>query len=105
MSSHDVGEGGILIAVAEMCITGNLGLTIDEDKEFSHRFYFGENQSRYLIEIKKENFEQIKQLAKNKNISFEKLGEVNQENIRINKSNIIKVSELKRNYEQGISEI
>ena len=105
MSSHDVGEGGILIAVAEMCITGNLGLTIDEDKEFSHRFYFGENQSRYLIEIKKENFEQIKQLAKSKNISFEKLGEVNQENIRINKSNTIKVSELKHNYEQGISEI
>ena len=105
ISSHDVGEGGILIAVAEMCITGNLGLTIDEDKEFSHRFYFGENQSRYLIEIKKENFEQIKQLAKSKNISFEKLGEVNQEKIRINKSNTIKVSELKRNYDQGISEI
>ena len=105
MSSHDVGEGGILIAVAEMCIAGNLGLNIDEDKEFSHRYFFGENQSRYLIEIKQENFEQIKQLAKSKNISFEKLGEVNQENIRINKSNIIKVSELKRNYERGISEI
>ena len=58
-----------------------------------------------MTEIKQENFEQIKQLAKSKNISFEKLGEVNQENIRINKSNIIKVSELKCNYERGISEI
>ena len=105
ISSHDVGEGGILIAVTEMCIAGNLGLTIDEDKEFSHRFYFNEDQSRYLIEIKQENFEHIKQLAKIKNISFEKLGEVNQDYITINKSNTIKVSELKHNYECGISEI
>ena len=27
-SSHDVGEGGILIAIAEMCIAGNQSLTI-----------------------------------------------------------------------------
>ena len=104
-SSHDVGEGGILIAVAEMCIAGNLGITIDEDKEFSHRFYFGEDQSRYLLEIRPENFDQLKQLSESKNIVFEKLGVVDQAIIKINNLNEIKVSELRNNFEQGVGNI
>ena len=104
-SSHDVGEGGILIAVAEMCIAGNLGITIDEDKEFSHRFYFGEDQSRYLLEIRPENFDQLKQLSESKNVVFEKLGVVDQAIIKINNSNEIKVSELRNNFERGVGNI
>ena len=69
-SSHDVGEGGILIALIEMCMAGDLGITIDIKKDFPHGFYFGEDQSRYLLEIKAESFEQIELLAKNTNISF-----------------------------------
>ena len=104
-SSHDVGEGGILIAIAEMCITGNLGVTIDINPEFPHGFYFGEDQSRYLIEIKAENFDQLKQIAKSKNVDFEKIGVINREIIRINNSNEIKISELKKNFEQGVENI
>ena len=104
-SSHDVGEGGILIAIAEMCIAGNLGLTIDTNPEFPHGFYFGEDQSRYLIEIKAENFDQLKQIAKSKNVDFEKIGVINREIIRINNSNEIKISELKKNFEQGVENI
>ena len=104
-SSHDVGEGGILIAIAEMCIAGNLGLIIDTNPEFPHGFYFGEDQSRYLIEIKAENFDQLKQIAKSKNVDFEKIGVINREIIRINNSNEIKISELKKNFEQGVENI
>ena len=96
---------GILIAIAEMCIAGNLGLTIDTNPEFPHGFYFGEDQSRYLIEIKPENFDRLKQIAKSKNVDFEKIGVINREIIRINNSNEIKISELKKNFEQGVENI
>ena len=104
-SSHDVGEGGILVAIAEMCIAGNLGVTIDTNPEFPHGFYFGEDQSRYLIEIKAENFDQLKQIAKSKNVDFDKIGVINREIIRINNSNGIKISKLKKNFEQGVENI
>ena len=88
-----------------MCIAGNLGLTIDTNPEFPHGFYFGEDQSRYLIEIKAENFDQLKQIAKSKNVDFEKIGVINREIIRIYNSNEIKISELKKNFEQGVENI
>ena len=37
-SSHDVGEGGILIAITEMCMAGDLGITIDMKKIFRMDF-------------------------------------------------------------------
>ena len=78
---------------------------VDEDKEFSHRFYFGEDQSRYLLEIRPENFDQLKQLSESKNVVFEKLGVVDQAIIKINNLNEIKVSELRNNFEQGVGNI
>jgi len=67
-SSHDVGEGGILVALTEMCMAGDLGITIDIEKDFPHGFYFGEDQSRYLLEIKEKNYDQIKYVANSYNV-------------------------------------
>ena len=69
-SSHDVGEGGILVALTEMCMAGDLGITIDIEKDFPHGFYFGEDQSRYLLEIKEKNYDQIKYVANSYNVFF-----------------------------------
>ena len=58
-----------------------------------------------MPEIKAENFDQLKQIAKSKNVDFEKIGVINREIIRINNSNEIKISELKKNFEQGVENI
>jgi phosphoribosylformylglycinamidine synthase len=44
---HDCADGGLLIALAEMALAGNVGmaLTIDGD----HAFWFGEDQARYVL--------------------------------------------------------
>ena len=104
-SSHDVGEGGIIIAIIEMCMAGDLGITIDIEKDFPHGFYFGEDQSRYLIEIKAESVQQIELLTKNNNISFEKLGKIGGKNIIINGVGDMEVSSLKNNFEFGLGHI
>jgi phosphoribosylformylglycinamidine synthase len=46
---HDVGDGGLLVAVAEMAMAGGRGVALDGISREA-AFLFGEDQGRYLIE-------------------------------------------------------
>jgi phosphoribosylformylglycinamidine synthase subunit PurL len=43
---HDISDGGLAVAIAEMALAGNLGATINNQ---SHEALFGEDQARYVI--------------------------------------------------------
>ncbi|HEY5209193.1 MAG TPA: phosphoribosylformylglycinamidine synthase subunit PurL [Stellaceae bacterium] len=45
---HDVSDGGLLVALAEMAMAGRLGATLD--RTAAAAWWFGEDQARYLIE-------------------------------------------------------
>jgi phosphoribosylformylglycinamidine synthase len=50
VACHDVSDGGLLIAVAEMALAGGVGavlLPADPDVA-AHAFWFGEDQARYV---------------------------------------------------------
>jgi phosphoribosylformylglycinamidine synthase len=49
---HDLSDGGLLAALAEMCIGGGTGVEIAQPAGNaipSHAFFYGEDQARYLI--------------------------------------------------------
>ena len=46
---HDVSDGGLLIAVAEMALGGDCGATLTVDGD--HAFWFGEDQGRYVLAV------------------------------------------------------
>ena len=48
---HDVSDGGLLVALAEMALAGNVGCALEEppDGVSATGFWFGEDQSRYVI--------------------------------------------------------
>ena len=50
---HDVSDGGVLVAVAEMAMAGGVGarLTTHPRDVPGHAFWFGEDQARYLIAV------------------------------------------------------
>lgn len=50
ISCHDVSDGGMLTAVAEMCIASGLGVTISEDA-FDYQSAFAEKPGQYLVEL------------------------------------------------------
>ncbi len=53
-SVHDVSDGGLLVAVAEMALAGKIGATIEiygPDKAFETRSMFSENQGYYLAAV------------------------------------------------------
>ncbi len=47
---HDLSDGGLIVAAADMALASNLGLVLDATSEQNaHPFLFGEDQARYLI--------------------------------------------------------
>ena len=97
-SVHDIGEGGLLVAAAEMCIAGNQGIKIRVNKDFLHGYFFGEDQGRYLLEISDDNFDHLSNLASNTNIFVEKLASINEKNISINDIGSISLNKLKASH-------
>ena len=48
---HDLSDGGLLVAVAEMAMAGGIGatLTVPDGAPAAHAWLFGEDQARYLM--------------------------------------------------------
>ena len=95
-SVHDVSTGGILLALAEMSLSSQIGVKINKPNKFSNLFeyFFGEDQSRYLIEIDKINYSKVENLLKENNIHFENIGVTQKEIFEFDKHLKISVKEL-----------
>jgi phosphoribosylformylglycinamidine synthase len=82
LSCHDVSHGGLAVAVAEMCLGGNLGADLDlsgiGDLRFDHKL-FSESNTRWLVEVERGNEEKV--LSKFDGISVNKIGEVSGDSI------------------------
>jgi phosphoribosylformylglycinamidine synthase len=48
---HDISDGGLLVAVAEMALAGGCGVMLDAAPEGrpAHAVWFGEDQGRYVV--------------------------------------------------------
>jgi phosphoribosylformylglycinamidine synthase II len=46
---HDISDGGLLVAIAEMALAGNTGAILTPLK--LHDFWFGEDQARYILAV------------------------------------------------------
>ena len=84
-SVHDVSAGGLLLALAEMSISSNLGLKIEKPKKLLNlvEYFFGEDQGRYIIEISRDNLSKVKSILKENNIFNEVIGTVQKDNLEI----------------------
>jgi phosphoribosylformylglycinamidine synthase len=50
---HDVSDGGLLIALAEMAMAGGIGAALDvaPSATVPHAYWFGEDQARYVVTV------------------------------------------------------
>jgi len=69
-SAHDISSGGLILALTEMSLTSGYGLKINRPQKLSNlmEHYFGEDQGRYLIEIKTSNLKKIMKILNENNI-------------------------------------
>jgi phosphoribosylformylglycinamidine synthase len=70
---HDVSDGGLIIALAEMAMASRLGAVLEAPLDVpAHAFWFGEDQARYIITA--EDADRIMQLAKTAAVPIMRLG-------------------------------
>jgi phosphoribosylformylglycinamidine synthase II len=74
-SAHDISSGGLILALAEMCISSGFGLKIEKQSKLSNtmEYYFGEDQGRYLLEIELKNLPKVTKILKENNIFYENI--------------------------------
>jgi phosphoribosylformylglycinamidine synthase subunit PurSL len=82
-AAHDLSEGGLAVAAAEMLFAGALGASIDlagapcaEDADEDATLLFAESASRYLLEITPGHFDAVARQLKEKGIRFGVIGRV-----------------------------
>ena len=97
-SVHDVGEGGLLVAIAEMCLAGNKGINIDIKKEFLHGYFFGEDQARYLVEVSKDKLNNFEEQTRDHNVQIEKVGVIEGLSLKIESIGDIDIKALSRHH-------
>jgi len=95
-SVHDISSGGILLSLAEMCIRGKIGANINMPKVNlnKHEYFFGEDQSRYIIEVKIGHKKEVEKILKKQSIFYEEIGKTQKDEIYIEKELKININEL-----------
>jgi len=95
-SAHDVSLGGIIIALSKMCIKGKKGATLSKPNYLINQFeyLFGEDQGRYIIEIDKNNLQNVIKILKENSVHFDELGIVSENNLIINNKSKVLIDDL-----------
>ena len=95
-SAHDVSLGGIIIAVAKMCIKGKIGIKINKPKYLINEidYFFAEDQGRYIVEINKKNFKKVADILNKNAVHFDELGTIIKNELYINEKTKVTIDEL-----------
>jgi len=72
---HDVSDGGLLVALAEMAMASKIGATLEAPSGVAaHGFWFGEDQGRYIITVDEAKVEAINANASKAGVTLFRLG-------------------------------
>ena len=96
-SAHDVSLGGIITAVAKMCIKGNKGIDLKKPKYLINEieYFFGEDQGRYIIEIAKNDLKKVTDILNKNAVHYDEIGVINKDQLYLNDKSKVAIDELK----------
>jgi len=95
-SVHDISSGGILVTLAEMCISGKIGakINIPQNNINPHEYLFGEDQGRFLIETTEKNKKEVCKILEKNSVYYEIIGITQKDSLDLDKEFNINLSEL-----------
>jgi len=83
-SAQDIAEGGLAVALAECSMENEMGIEVKLDSELRKDIaLFGESQSRFIISVRPENLNTIKELIAENKIPSTVLGTIGGEKFKI----------------------
>jgi len=99
-SCHDLSDGGLLVAAAEMALAGGIGLALAGPNDAG--FWFGEDQGRYLIAVPETALGLVLQRAEEREVAVQTIGITGGEALTLNASTPISIAELQRCHESWL---
>ncbi len=95
---HDVSDGGLLVALAEMALGGGIGVAIEgaEAESEAEAFLFGEDQARYLIGVSADEASVVLAEAKSAGVPAAVIGRTGGKNLTLGSGRTISLAELRQ---------
>jgi phosphoribosylformylglycinamidine synthase len=99
---HDVSDGGILVALAEMAMESGIGADLDRAPLAAHAYWFGEDQSRYIVTVKAALAEKTMQRARAAGVPIRQLGYTGGDALTIQDERPILIAKLRERFESWL---
>jgi phosphoribosylformylglycinamidine synthase len=101
---HDVSDGGLMVAIAEMALAGDLGVELFpyEGKLPAHSIWFGEDQGRYVVACAPGRAEQVAERARLLGLGTRVVGRVAGQALKLDGETPLALSDLRRAHESWL---
>jgi phosphoribosylformylglycinamidine synthase subunit PurL len=97
-AAHDIADGGLLVALAEMAMASGIGAVLDGPGAIpAHAFWFGEDQARYVVTAK--DADAVTLRAKQAGVPITRLGATGGDILAFGDERPLRVSDLKHRFE------
>ena len=103
-AAHDVSDGGLFIALAEMAMPRDLGFDIVTDSEIREdAFLFGEGQGRVVVAVSEDQEDEFLEAMMESGVSFTLLGHVTKGKMMVDEEHYGFISEAKKVYNEALA--
>ncbi|HLP13526.1 MAG TPA: phosphoribosylformylglycinamidine synthase subunit PurL [Flavobacteriales bacterium] len=105
-AAHDCSEGGLWVALVEMCLPNSLGFDIETDSDVRPDAYmFGEAQGRIVVSVDPNSEEDFLEYMVDNKIPFTLLGHVTKGKFQVDGEPFGNVAEAKEIYENALGKL
>jgi phosphoribosylformylglycinamidine synthase len=98
---HDLSDGGLAVALAEMALAGGIGATVEAHGP-EHAFLFGEDQSRYVLTAAPGEVQTIAEEARRLGVPLLLIGSTGGETLKLGAAPPIALAALRQAYENWL---
>ena len=98
-AAHDISDGGLGVALAEMAMRSGLGCSIDLPDNNPHIAFYAEDQARYVVSCAQGTADAFRSKAAEAGIPVETLGKVGGSMVSVNGHGSISVALLREHHE------
>jgi phosphoribosylformylglycinamidine synthase len=98
-AAHDVSDGGLLVALAEMAMASGIGAELDHAPLAAHAFWFGEDQARYVVTVAAGVAERVMARARAAGVPARQLGLTGGDALTLDGERPILVAKLRERFE------
>ncbi len=107
-SAHDVADGGLAVALAECCISGEttapLGARVEIEGGFRpDALLFGESQARMIVSVRRRHLTRLREIARREDVPISVIGEVRGQRLEIGDLIGIDVATLRETWRGGLT--